>query len=145
MTDLQEKVNAVNRATKWAGAGKKAFELAKASEKAKLDGNPLPATPQNIATTISGAMKLFLDGKIVDKKLRETLSKNLDMENLRTSIVEQTMSRAIATIINTGDVERLAALGKLAGEETITIPQNATKIVQERVTIEIDPKDVIEC
>lgn len=145
MTDIKEKIKAADKVRQWAGAGKKAFELAKASEKAKLDGNPLPATPENISTTISGAVKLFLDGHIMNKHIRESLSKILDMNNIRRDLVEQTMVRAINIIVASGDIERLANLGKLAGEETITIPQNATKIVQERVTIEIDPKDVIEC
>lgn len=141
MTEIEK---AAERATKWIAAGDKAFELAKQQEKAKLDKMPLDANPENINITIQGAMKLFLDGNILNPKIKQALEQKLDMNHLRRSIVEETMSRAIAKIINDGDIERLGELAKMAGEQP-TVPQNATRITQERVIIEIDPQDVIEC
>lgn len=141
---MTEREKAANRALEWVNAGKEAFQLAKDTEKAKLDGESIPATPENVATTIRGAMKLFLDGNIKNPKIKEILGKSLDMNNLRQSLVEETMSRAIAKIINDGDVERLAELGTMAGE-TPPVPQGAKKITQERVIIEIEPENVIEC
>ena len=62
----------------------------------------------------------------------------LDMNNLRRSIVEETIARAIPKIINEGDLDRLTQLGQLAGENPNSdIPDGAKKITRERVTIEI--------
>lgn len=140
---MTEKEKAVENTLKWAGAGDKAFELAAQTEKAKLEGKPIPVTPEAIATTIKGAMKMFLDGNIADNKIKTILSANgLDMNNLRKSIVEQTMARALPKIINSGDIERLAQIADVAGEEPL-IPK-ATKITRERVIIEVDGENVRE-
>lgn len=60
------------------------------------------------------------------------------MNSIRQALVEETMMNAIPRIIAEGDVERLAAIGELAGEKSEEIPQNAKKIVRERVEIIID-------
>lgn len=116
---VKEKEQAIRKAEKWAGAGDKAYRLACQCEKSKIYDEPLPpATPENIATTISGAMKLFLDGKIISPKIREMLAKTgLNMDFFRQSIVEETIARALQNIINSGDYEALAKLGALAGEK----------------------------
>lgn len=142
MTDkkptLEETKQAVKRVESWAGAGEDAMKLAQQVESAKLHGEIVPATPKNINITIRGAIKQFLDGN-VSNKLKKQLEKNgLDMNAIRQALVEETMMNAIPRIIAEGDIERLAAIGELAGEKTDEIPQNAKKIVRERVEIIID-------
>lgn len=116
---IKEKEQAVKKAGKWAGAGDDAYRLACKCEKSKVYNEPMPpATSENIATTISGAMKLFLDGKIISPKIREKLAATgLNMDLFRQSIVEETIARALQNIINSGDYEALAKLGALAGEK----------------------------
>lgn len=116
---IKEKEQAVKKASKWAGAGDDAYRLACQCEKSKVYNEPMPpATPENIATTISGAMRLFLDGKIISPSIREMLAKTgLNMDFFRQSIVEETIARALQNIINSGDYEALAKLGALAGEK----------------------------
>ena len=116
---IKEKEQAVKKAGKWAGAGDDAYRLACQCEKSKVYNEPMPpATPENIATTISGAMRLFLDGKIISTQIREMLAKTgLNMDFFRQSIVEETIARALQKIINSGDYEALAKLGALAGEK----------------------------
>lgn len=138
--DTKKKLKALDRANKWAGAGKEAHDLALATEKAALEGEIVPATPKNIETTIKGAIKLFLDGDIKSQKIIEKMQRaGLDMNNLRRSLVEETISRAIPQIVNSGDIERLTQLAQLAGENPATeIPDGAKRITRERVTIEIE-------
>ena len=139
---VRQKMAAAERADKWAGAGKEAFALAVTAETKALQGELLEPTKKNIETTIRGAMKLFLDGKIIDPKIKEKLATaGLDMNNLRQTLVEQTVARAIPQIINSGDIERLAQLGLLAGEPVAPVedvPQNARRITRERVIVELD-------
>lgn len=138
--ETKKKLKAIDRANKWAGAGKEAHDLALATEKAALEGELLPATPKNIEVTIKGAIKLFLDGDIKSQKIIEKMKlAGLDMNNLRRSIVEETIARAIPKIINEGDLDKLTQLGQLAGENPNNdIPDGAKKITRERVTIEIE-------
>lgn len=138
--DTKKKLKALDRANKWAGAGKEAHDLALATEKAALEGEIVPATPKNIETTIKGAIKLFLDGDIKSQKIIEKMQNaGLDMNNLRRSLVEETISRAIPQIVNSGDIERLTQLAQLAGENPATeIPDGAKKITRERVIIEVE-------
>ena len=138
--DTKKKLKALDRANKWAGAGKEAHDLALATEKAALEGEIVPATPKNIETTIKGAIKLFLDGDIKSQKIIEKMQRaGLDMNNLRRSLVEETISRAIPQIVNSDDIERLTQLAQLAGENPATeIPDGAKRITRERVTIEIE-------
>lgn len=138
--DTKKKLKALDRANKWAGAGKEAHDLALATEKAALEGEIVPATPKNIETTIKGAIKLFLDGDIKSQKIIEKMQRaGLDMNNLRRSLVEETISRAIPQIVNSGNIERLTQLAQLAGENPAAeIPDGAKKITRERVTIEIE-------
>lgn len=138
--DTKKKLKALDRANKWAGAGKEAHDLALATEKAALEGEIVPATPKNIETTIKGAIKLFLDGDIKSQKIIEKMQRaGLDMNNLRRSLVEETISRAIPQIVNSGDIERLTQLAQLAGENPAAeIPDGAKKITRERVIIEVE-------
>lgn len=130
MPEIPEKEKAIKQAEKWAGAGKDAFDLACQTAKHNVDGSPLPpATPKNIATTVRAAMKLFLDGQILSKDIKEKLQNaGLDMDNLRQSLVENTVARAINDIINKGDYEALAKLGALAGEEINPIAAGAMPV-----------------
>lgn len=138
--ETAKKLKALDRANKWAPAGKEAHDLALATEKAALEGEIVPVTPKNLEITIRGALKLFLDGDIKSKKIIEKMKlAGLDMNNLRRSLVEETVSRAIPQIVNSGDVERLMQLAQMAGETPDNdIPDGAKRITRERVTIEID-------
>ena len=137
--ETAKKVKALDRANKWARAGKEAHDLALATEKAALEGEVIPPTKENIEITIRGAMKLFLDGDIQSRAIADKMrAAGLDMKNLRRSIVEQTVARAIPNIINNGDLDKLVQLGVMAGETTEPIPDNAKRITRERVVIELD-------
>lgn len=138
--ETEKKLKALDRANKWAPAGKEAHDLALATEKAALEGEIVPATPKNIETTIKGAIKLFLDGDIKSKKIIEKMQNaGLDMNNIRRSIVEETIARAIPKIINEGDLDKLTQLAQMAGEKPdVDIPDGAKRITRERITVEID-------
>lgn len=138
--ETAKKVKALDRANKWAPAGKEAHDLALATEKAALEGEIVPATKENIEITIRGAMKMFLDGKIQSREIARKLeAAGLDMNNLRRSIVEETVSRAIPKIINSGDIEKLVQLGVMAGESAEpTLPDGTKRIIRERVEIVVD-------
>lgn len=138
--ETAKKLKALDRANKWAPAGKEAHDLALATEKAALEGEIVPVTQKNLEITIRGALKLFLDGNIKSQKIIEKMKlAGLDMNNLRRSLVEETVSRAIPQIVNSGDVERLMQLAQMAGETPDNeIPDGAKRITRERVTIEIE-------
>lgn len=122
---------AAKRAAQWAGAGEKAHALALRTEKAALEGEIVPMTKDNLRTTIRGALKLFFDGNIADKNIAALMQKTgLDMENLRRSLVEQTISRAIPKIVNSGDIERLLQLGALIGESS---EKDTTTVTREEL------------
>ena len=64
------------------------------------------------------------------------IASGLDPENLRQSLIEETLANALPQIIGQGDVERLMNLATLAGEKPDDdIPQNAKKVVRERIEI----------
>lgn len=138
--ETAKKLKALDRANKWAPAGKEAHDLALETEKAALEGEIVPVTQKNLEITIRGALKLFLDGNIKSQKIIEKMKlAGLDMNNLRRSLVEETVSRAIPQIVNSGDVERLMQLAQMAGETPENdIPEGAKRITRERVTIEIE-------
>jgi hypothetical protein len=138
--ETAKKVKALDRANKWAAAGKEAHDLALSVEKAALEGEIVPITKENLETTIKGALKLFLDGNIQSKDIIQKMKlAGLDMNNLRRSLVEQTVARAIPKIINEGDIERLQQIAQMAGESPDTeIPDGAKRITRERVVIELD-------
>ena len=122
---------AAKRAAQWAGAGEKAHALALRVEKAALEGEIVPMTKENLRTTIRGALKLFFDGNIADKSIIDKMRMSgLDMENLRRSLVEQTISRAIPKIVNSGDIERLLQLGALIGESS---EKDTTTVTREEL------------
>lgn len=122
---------AAKRAAQWTGAGDKAHALALTVEKAALDGEIVPMTKDNIRTTIRGALKLFFDGNIADKNIAALMQKTgLDMTNLRRSLVEQTIARAVPKIVNTGDIERLLQLGALIGESS---EKDTTTVTREEL------------
>lgn len=122
---------AAKRAAQWAGAGEKAHALALRTEKAALEGEIVPMTKDNLRTTIRGALKLFFDGNIADRNIAALMQKTgLDMTNLRRSLVEQTISRAIPKIVNSGDIERLLQLGALIGESS---EKDTTTVTREEL------------
>lgn len=136
---LEQEKKAVKTIQKWAGAGKDAYRAVQKIESAKLHGEVPDLTKKEKTALVSGAVKLFLDGD-VSAKTRKLLSDNgLDPDNLRKSIVEATMPQTLAKIITEGDIERLVALGQLAGEKPeIDIPQGAKRFIRERVEIILD-------
>ena len=136
---LEQEKKAVKTIQKWAGAGKDAYRTVQKIESAKLHGEVVELTKKEKTALVSGAVKLFLDGD-VSAKTRKLLSDNgLDPDNLRKSIVEATMPQTLAKIITEGDIERLIALGQLAGEKSENdLLVGAKKITRERVTIEIE-------
>ena len=122
---------AAKRAADWAGAGDKAHALALTVEKAALEGEIVPMTKENLKTTIRGALKLFFDGNIADKSIAALMQKTgLDMTNLRRSLVEQTIARAVPKIVNSGDIERLIQLGALIGESS---QKDTTTVTREEL------------
>lgn len=122
---------AAKRAAEWAGAGDKAHALALTVEKAALEGEIVPITKDNLRTTIRGALKLFFDGNIADKNIAAMMQKTgLDMTNLRRSLVEQTIARAVPKIVNSGDIERLLQLGALIGESS---QKDTTTVTREEL------------
>ena len=122
---------AAKRAAQWAGAGEKAHALALRVEKAALEGEIVPMTKENLRTTIRGALKLFFDGNIADKSIIDKMRvSGLDMENLRRSLVEQTIARAVPKIVNSGDIERLLQLGALIGESS---EKDTTTVTREEL------------
>lgn len=122
---------AAKRAADWAGAGDKAHALALTVEKAALEGEIVPMTKDNLRTTIRGALKLFFDGNIADKNIAALMQKTgLDMTNLRRSLVEQTIARAVPKIVNSGDIERLLQLGALIGESS---EKDTTTVTREEL------------
>lgn len=137
--DTAKKMKALERANKWAAAGKEAHDLALITEKAAIEGEIVPVTPENLAITFKGAIKLFLDGNIKSQNIvKKMQASGLDMNNLRRAIVEETMERAITKIINDGDLDKLSQLAEMAGEKPEMDIQGAKKIVRERVEITID-------
>ena len=138
--ETKKKLKALDRANKWAAAGRDAHQLALATEKAALEGEIVPATPQTIETTIKGAAKMFLDGLIASPQVKKMLQgRGLDMNNLRRSIVEPTMANAIIQIMDEGNIERLQQIAEMAGESVKNdIPDGAKRITRERVVIELE-------
>ena len=136
---LEQEKKAVKTIQKWAGAGKEAYRTVQKIESAKLHGEVPELTKKEKTALVLGAVKLFLDGD-VSAKTRKMLSDNgLDPDNLRKSIVEATMPQTLAKIITEGDIERLVALGQLAGEKPESdIPQGAKRVIRERVEIILD-------
>ena len=137
---LEQEKKAVKNVQKWAGAGKDAYRAVQKIESAKLHGEVAELTNKEKTALVSGALKLFLDGDMSPKSKKFLLDHGLDPTDLRKSIVEATMPQTIANIVNEGDIERLIALGQLAGEPKTEpdVPQNAKRIVRERVEIIID-------
>lgn len=140
MTDLEKKHKAAKEVTKWAGADAEAFKLAQQVAAEPITGEIVEPTQKNINITIRGALKMFLDGNITSKKIQEQIKNSgLDMNDLRKSIVEQTVARALPKIINNGDIERLTQIAELAGEKPENdLPAGAKRITRERVVIEMD-------
>lgn len=135
---LQEKNKAINDAIKWGVAGgPKALDLALESKTAEMYGTPPPpATPENIKTTISTAIKLVLDGKIKSPRLKQTLAEQgLNVEDIRTSIVEETLASAIPEIIGKGDVDKLNRIAQMIGESAQGNTPTANQISVQYITI----------
>lgn len=137
---LEQEKKAVRAVQKWAGAGEDAYRTVQKIESAKLHGEPIVLSNKEKQNLVSGALKLFLDGEVSSKTRKLLTATGLDPDNLRKSIVEETMPQTLARIIAEGDIERFIALGQLAGEPKTEpeIPQGAKRIVRERVEIIID-------
>lgn len=136
---LEDEKKAVKSVQKWAGASKDAYRAVQKIESAKLHGEVAELTNKEKTALVSGAVKMFLDGDISAKTKKFLLDRDLDPTNLRKSIVEATMPQTIANIVNEGDIERLIALGQLAGEKPeIDVPQGAKRIMRERIIVELD-------
>ena len=63
------------------------------------------------------------------------------MDDLRTSVVEQTLVRALPNIINAGDIERLAKIGMLGGEKINPASASSNVVVQYVTKDELDAVD----
>lgn len=136
---LEQEKKAVKTIQKWAGAGKDAYRTVQKIESAKLHNEPVVLSNKEKQNLVSGALKLFLDGDVSPKTRKLLADNGLDPDNLRKSIVEETMPQTLAKIITEGDIERFVALGQLAGEKPEQdIPQGAKRILRERVIIEIE-------
>lgn len=136
---LEQEKKAVRTVQKWAGAGEDAYRTVQKIESAKLHGEPIVLSNKEKQNLVSGALKLFLDGEVSPKTRKLLTETGLDPDNLRKSIVEETMPQTLARIIAEGDIERFIALGQLAGEPKTEpeIPQGAKRVMRERVVIEI--------
>ena len=136
---LEQEKKAVRAVQKWAGAGEDAYRTVQKIESAKLHGEPIVLSNKEKQNLVSGALKLFLDGEVSPKTRKLLTETGLDPDNLRKSIVEETMPQTLARIIAEGDIERFIALGQLAGEPKTEpeIPQGAKRVMRERVIIEI--------
>lgn len=136
---LEQEKKAVKTIQKWAGAGEDAYRTVQKIESAKLHNEPVVLSNKEKQNLVSGALKLFLDGDVSPKTRKLLADNGLDPDNLRKSIVEETMPQTLAKIITEGDIERFVALGQLAGEKPEQdIPQGAKRIMRERVIIEME-------
>lgn len=133
---LKQEKQALKNVMSWKGAGKEAFKLAQKVERAKANGEVMPVTKKNLEITIKGAIKQFLDGNISGALKLKLEKEGLDMNRIRQQITEETLVTALKRIAAEGDIERLVALGEIAGEpKEENIPTNAKKVVRERVEI----------
>lgn len=138
---LEQEKKAVKNVQKWAGAGEDAYRVVQKIESAKLHGEPVELSKKETNALFTGALKMYLDGDISKKGKQALLDAGLllDPNNLRKEIIEATMPVALRKKISEGDIEGVIALGNLAGEKPeIDVPQNAKRIVRERVEIVID-------
>ena len=134
---LKEEQQAVKRIAKWAN-DKEAFQTVAKIESAKLHGEVYQPTQKDIKVLTRSALRNFLDGNCSAKMKNALIASGLDPENLRQSLIEETLANALPQIIGQGDVERLMNLATLAGEKPDDdIPQNARRVIRERVEIEI--------
>lgn len=138
---LEQEKKAVKNVQKWAGAGEDAYRVVQKIESAKLHGETVELSKKETNALFTGALKMYLDGDISKKGKQALLDAGLllDPNNLRKEIIEATMPVALRKKISEGDIEGVIALGNLAGEKPEQeIPQNAKRIVRERVEIVID-------
>lgn len=135
---LEQEKKAVKNVQKWAGAGEDAYRVVQKIESAKLHGETVELSKKETNALFTGALKLYLDGDISKKGKQALLDAGLllDPNNLRKEIIEATMPVALRKKISEGDIEGIIALGNLAGEKPEQeIPQNAKRVVRERVEI----------
>lgn len=122
---------AADKAEKWAAGGKDALNLATKVQAAAMVGETVPATPKNVKTTVQAAIKMFLDGAIDNPAVKAALSDyGLNMDNIRKSLTEQVLARAIPNMIAEGDISALVALAKAAGEDIGQAGQPPAVLVQ---------------
>lgn len=135
---IEQEKKAVKTIQKWAGAGEDAYKTVQKIESAKLHGEPIELTKKDKQNLLRGALKAFFDGDISPKTRKLLAANNLDPDNLRKSLIEETIPQTLANIISEGDIERLIALGDLAGEKPDQdIPQGAKRVIRERVIIDL--------
>lgn len=138
----QEVDKSFKRVAGWAGT--KAYDIALDAEAKRLNGEPVNLTKEEIKTTIAASIKRFLDGDISDPYVKQLLrTGNLDLEHLRTSLVEQTLANAIPDIVANGQIERLIKLGEAAEPDSMATTPKAI-VTRERVIIELNGDDVHE-
>lgn len=107
-------------------------------------GTPMPEiTPHICEISFRAAANLFLNGKVRSRKVRQMLEDmGLDVTDLRHSILEATLANAIPRIIQTGDLDALARLSKLAGETTLPDqPQTQPQVVKYITVAEAEAVD----
>jgi hypothetical protein len=135
---LKEEQQAVNRIVKWSNDDE-AFQTVAKIESAKLNGEIYQPTQKDIKVLTRSVLRGFLDGNCSNKMKNTLIASGLNPENLRQSLIEETLTNALPQIVGQGDIERLMNLATLAGEKPDDdIPQNAKKIIRERVEIIID-------
>lgn len=139
MATIKERNKAINESIKWGeSGGSKALDLALESKMAELNGTTPPlATPENIKTTISTALKMVLDGKIKSPRLKKTLTEyGLNVDDIRTSVVEETLASAIPMIVDRGDVDKLNRIAQMIGETAEQPQQQTNQISVQYITIQ---------
>lgn len=135
---LKEEKQAVNRIAKWAN-DEEAFQTVAKIESAKLHGEVYQPTAKDIKVLTRSVLRSFLDGNCSKKMKNALVGIGLDPENLRQSLIEETLANALPQIIGQGDIERLMNLATLAGEKPDDdIPQNAKRITRERIEIVLE-------
>lgn len=134
---------AIKETHKWAAGGQNAMDLAAQIQAAKMNGESVPATKKNIATTVQAAIRMFLDGKIEDPEAKEILfNYGIDMDNIRQSLTEKVLINAIPEMIAKGDIPGLISLARAAGEDVGQNSGSGTNVVVQIATpAQIDAVD----
>lgn len=126
---------AAEKAEQWAAGGEEALGLAARVEAANLGGEVVPASEENVKITVKASIKMFLDGYVADKNVKDSLAAcGLDMNDVRRSLTEQVLARAIPNMIVEGDLAGLISLAKVAGEDIGQNGSSAPSVVVQVAT-----------